>query len=172
MIMKLLSHVFPARLAHRDGSVAIEAMGLTLVLLSALVVIILIGSGFWNLTLLNSAATSASLASQTLVNQDCTGLEPGTCDDSRGRAVINAIVLDTQKQMIYGEGALSQAGTSIGPPDCRNQVQFPENAGFAPSTGWGYSFVSLRSQFKPLGSDVEIPIRAASLSVIYQPVCN
>ncbi len=181
-------------LAHarrQEGAVAIEAMAVIFLLTAALVMVCIAGSGFANLTLLNSTAQSMSLSAQTTMDQWCSpAASADQCVRGAQEAILvsNKILAGQQRMMIFPETAGSSAvQSSPTSPDAYGGGQFPliRPSSRAPivqapgpggsmkalprplSAGWGYSYAGLEQSFKAPGLPA-IPLRASSLTLSYR----
>jgi hypothetical protein len=179
-ILRLLSR---ARGAH--GAVSIEAIALVFVLLAGLLLFMLIGSAYWNLTLLNSTAQSTSLAKQSVMDRYCSYQVQTRCAEGQARAaaVTAQILGDAQNSMIslsdtpaacsgvsYGkicdEGRIQAANATSA-----NSGQLPDRYGNltqpAMAGGWSWSYTNLKTNFDALGVGV-LPMRSSALSMSYK----
>jgi hypothetical protein len=153
----------------QQGAVSIEAIGFSLVLIMALTLIILIGSAYWNLTMLNTSASSASLAAQALINTDCSAARPNAACTARAQNVVSSITNDFQNGLIFVDPASVRVTQQLSAPTRAARAYPGEIGGVIPAC-WGYSFVSLQAKFKPLGG-ATVPVRGASMATGYQPIC-
>lgn len=166
------------RIQQEEGAVVVEALALVALLLVCLIAVVLVGSAYWNLVLLNTTAQTASLTGQTLMEGECSpnNAESNNCQDhirSVVRPTVDRIVENSQRHMIsvqprntdsIGNNNLLEA-RELQPTSCE---EFSILGWDSNEPGWGYSYVRLGTEFVPFGSRIPITIRAGSLSASYR----
>ena len=162
-LRRIISHARGQR-----GAVAIEAVGLVFVMLAAFMLLVVVGTSYWNLTLLNSTAQSVSLSEQSIMDRYCSPQVTAQCADGqmRANAVAGAILADASASMINGtnlrdEGRIRRADVSINGTD-----PLPGSGAILPG-GWSYAYSDLKMDFSPLGMG-PFPVRASSLTFSYR----
>lgn len=156
-----------AKNKKQSGATTIEALGFILVLLASLILIVIIGAGYWNSSILNTTASSAALAGQTLVNANCSISRPSSSCTDQANQVANEIVSGVENQLIFKGETYVPPKIEIKAPSC-NPQSLPSGVNGEIPRGWGYTFVQVNSKFKPLGVPSALDLRASSMATGYQ----
>lgn len=152
-----------------------------LTLLMVLVILVIVGSAYWNFTLLNTTAQSVSLAAQSQADRYCNNtmhlttnpsLNPPDDCTSRARQVAGEIIRNAEQKLMFATN-IQLEHNRFGPSQNNPgpTIAIPYN-GIQPTpdfdgpgmvgcgnavtqnclpAGWGYTYAKVFTDFQPLG---------------------
>lgn len=153
-------HLRMARARAQEGAAVIEAMAMSLLLIAALLLVFIVGAGFYNHAVLTTTAQNMSLTAQSIMDRGCTpSSSQAACDaaSDRARSAADEILNRSARNLmrIEGLGACQPAdGTgcrvAIARQQGSGQTVLPDGQALA-TPGWGYTDVQINARFFPLG---------------------
>lgn len=171
--MSGLRRTLTVRARAEEGAAVIEALGMMMLLTSVLCLIMYVGVGFYNLTLMNTAAQSASISSQTQMDRWCSPGFTLNCaiGEQRARDVSRQIIDTVEPQLMFLQpGSFRAEGDRGGANDIVTiqrtgrglPTPTPDNSGGMTGEtldeGWGYSFVRLTANFSLWNPSGDSPV--------------
>jgi hypothetical protein len=172
-------------LHKEEGSASIEALGMMVLLTGMLFIIIFIGVAFYNFSILNTTAQTASLSAQTQMDRYCSpGLQNRDAQcrigEDKALATVREIADDARPQLMFlvpGSFQLNSNGREVDIQRTGSPVPTAVPGAGALPPGYGYSFVRLQAQFsiwsrKPNtmlpGLSGQMPLQGQSITSSYK----
>lgn len=151
----------------QEGAAIIEALGLLGILAGIIVLVLFIGSSFYNLAVLNTTAQTATLSGQAIMDRYCSPGLTTNCSMAENKAadVTRQIMANTEKQLMFVQpGSLQATGAERDPSrplsilrtGSSSVVPTPSpTGGFGGTTlpaGWGYTYTRMQVQMSMWGN--------------------